>query len=100
MTSVSAESSSKKEPLNWTAITALYAGLLLGLGWMLYWGDYRNAAWLGLLGTGGACTAYGRILENRGRMDVGRRWKWGAAAVYAVFFVWAGTVFFRIWSGH
>ena len=65
---------------------------------MLYWGDVRNAAWLTLIGLGGALTAYGRVLENRGKERAGQRWKWGAAVVYAIFFVWAGSVFLGIWS--
>jgi len=95
----SLDESGSSEPLNWPAIVALYAALLLGLGWMLYWGDYRNAAWLLLIGTGGALTAYGRVLERRGDADVGRLWTWAGAFVYAVFFVWAGTVLFQIWTG-
>lgn len=93
----SSEDSTPSEPLNWSAIIALYAALLLGLGWMLYWGDYRNAAWLSLIGTGGGLTAYGRVLENRGRAAAGRRWKWAGAVVYALFFAWAGTVFIQLW---
>lgn len=84
-------------PLNWTAIAALYAALALGLVWMLYWGDYRNATWLVLLGTGGGLTAYGRVEARRGRSG---RAKWlnrAAALAYIVFFVWAGAVLVRAW---
>jgi cyanate permease len=85
------------QPLNWTAIAALYAALLLGLVGLLYWGDYRNAAWLALIGTGGGLTAYGRVLEERGHQDHARRWKRAAGIVYAVFFVWAGIVLVNAW---
>ena len=44
------------QPLNWTAIAALYAAIALGFVWMLYWGEYQNAAWLALLGMGGGHT--------------------------------------------
>lgn len=81
-----------EEPLNWKAIVALYAALLLGIGWLSYWGDYRNATWLALIGTGGGCTAYGRVLALQGRETASHRWKWGGAVFYAVFFVWAGSV--------
>ena len=79
-------------PLNWTAIAALYAALGLGLVGLLYWGDYRNAAWLALIGAGGGLTAYGRVLEGRGQEESAQRWKWVAGVSYAVFFVWAGIV--------
>ncbi|MFB6271508.1 MAG: hypothetical protein ABEL51_01305, partial [Salinibacter sp.] len=84
--------SSADEPtsLNWLNVTALYAALLLGLGGLLYWGNYRNAAWLALLGTGGAFTAYARILEHRGASQVASRWNGAAALVYGIFFLWAG----------
>ena len=89
----------ESEPLNWMSVAALYAGLLLGLGGMLYWGDYRNAAWLALLGTGGGLTAYGRVLANQGAAQTARRWKWAAGLVYGVFFLWAGTVLVRALLG-
>ncbi len=84
------------ESLNWTAIAGLYAGLLLGLGGMLYSGLYRNAAWLALLGTGGALTAYSRVLENRGVEQAAHRWKRAAGLVYGVFLLWAGAVLVRL----
>lgn len=90
MSASTAENS--QESLNWTAITALYAALILGIGGALYWGKYRNAAWLVLLGTGGAFTAYGRVLANRGAEQEAERWKWFGGLVYAGFFLWAGTV--------
>ena len=89
----------EEQGLNWVAVVALYAALLLGMGGLLYGGDYRNAAWLGLIGTGGALTAYGRVLEERGATEAAQWWKRGAAAVYAVFFVWAGSVLIRLWMG-
>lgn len=95
----SSEHDSSEQPLNWTAVAALYVALALGLLWMLYWGDYRNAAWLVLLGTGGALTAYGRVKENQGAEEEAQRWKGFAGLVYAVFFVWAGTVLVRLWLG-
>jgi hypothetical protein len=85
--------------LNWAAVAALYAALLLGMGALLYGGDYRNAAWLALIGTGGALTAYGRVLDGRGQTRRAQRWQWAAGAVYAVFFVWAGSVLVRFWMG-
>lgn len=78
--------------LHWPTIAAVYAGLLLGLAWLLYWGDYRNAAWLGLIGAGGACTAYGRILRERGQREGATTWEWVSAVFYAAFFLWAGGV--------
>lgn len=96
--SASADENSQ-ESLNWTAVAALYAALVLGIGWMLYWGDYRNAAWLILLGTGGAFTAYGRVLTNRGAEQQAHRWKWVGGLVYAIFFLWAGTVLFTTLLG-
>jgi hypothetical protein len=80
------------DDLNWQAVTALYAALLLGIAWLLYWGDYRNATWLALIGTGGACTAYGRVLARRGRAEAAAWWKGGGAVFYVVFVVWAGSV--------
>lgn len=85
------------QPLNWTAIGALYLALAFGLAWMLYWGDYRNAAWLVLLGLGGALTAYGRVQEERGRDERAQRWQMAAGIVYGVFFVWAGMTLIRAW---
>lgn len=78
--------------MNWLAIGALYTALLLGIAGLLYWGDYRNATWLSLIGAGGACTAYGRVLVRQGRGARARWWKRGGAVFYVVFFVWAGTV--------
>lgn len=95
----SSEHGSSEQPLNWTVVAALYVALALALVWMLYWGDYRNAAWLVLLGTGGALTAYGRVKEKQGAEKEAARWKGVAGLVYAVFFVWAGTVLFRVWLG-
>jgi len=91
--------STEDQPLNWAAISALYAGLGLGLVGLLYWGDYRNATWLALIGTGGGLTAYGRVLEGRGQNETARRWKQVAGVVYAVFFVWAGIVLLTAWGG-
>jgi hypothetical protein len=85
--------------LNWPAIAALYAGVILGLAGMLYVGLYRNAAWLTLLGAGGALTAYGRVLERRGDEPAARRWKWAAGLAYGAFFLWAGTVLLRMLLG-
>ena len=82
-------------PLKWPAVGALYVGLVLGLGGMLYAGLYRNAAWLALLGTGGALTAYGRLLRNRGAAQKAMRWKRAAGLVYGIFFLWAGFVLVR-----
>lgn len=87
------------ESLNWTAIAALYAGIFLGLAGMLYAGLYRNAAWLALLGTGGALTAYGRVLDVRGAEQTAQRWKWAAGLAYGVFFLWAGAVLLRMLLG-
>lgn len=87
------------ESLNWTAIAALYAGVVLGLAGMLYAGLYRNAAWLALLGTGGALTAYGRVLAARGAEQRARRWKWAAGFAYAIFFLWVGGVLLRMLLG-
>mgnify|MGYP006421077767 CR=1 FL=1 len=78
--------------LNWQAVAALYTALLLGIGGLLYWGNYRNAMWLALIGTGGACTAYGRVLVLQGRVEAATWWKRGGAVFYVVFFVWAGSV--------
>ncbi len=85
--------------LNWTAVAALYTGLVIGFAATIYWGDYRNAAWLGLIGTGGALTAYGRVLEERGQEVQAQRWQWAGGVAYGVFFVWAGTVLIRVWMG-
>ncbi len=92
-------SDDSQQSLNWTAIAALYAAISLGFVWMLYWGDYRNAAWLALLGVGGGLTAYGRVLENRGAAQEAQRWKWGGGLAYGVFFLWAGTVLVRALLG-
>lgn len=81
------------------AIAALYAGLAFGVVVMLIAGQYRNAAWLGLLGVAGGCTAYGRVLQRRGRGTLAKRWKWASGVVYGVFFVWAGTVFLQALLG-
>lgn len=78
--------------LHWPTVAAVYAGLLLGLAWLLYWGDYRNAAWLALIGAGGVCTAYSRVLRQRDETEAGSSWEWVSAAFYVVFFVWAGWV--------
>jgi len=93
------ENEASYRSLNWTAVAALYTGLLIGLVATIYWGDYRNAAWLGLIGTGGALTAYGRVLEECGQEVRAQRWQWGAGVAYAVFFVWAGTVLIWVWMG-
>lgn len=85
-----------QRPLNWTTVAALYAALSLGLIGMLYWGDYRNAAWLALIGAGGGLTAYGRVLDHRGRSTAAQRWKWAGGLLYGVFFLWAGTVLLRL----
>jgi hypothetical protein len=85
--------------LNWTAIASLYAGLILGLAGMLYGGLYRNAAWLALLGTGGALTAYARVLETHGAEQTTYRWKWAAGLAYGVFFLWVGAVLLRMLLG-
>ncbi|MEF8795948.1 MAG: hypothetical protein V5A22_05745 [Salinivenus sp.] len=89
------ESDSRVEPLNWTAVGALYAGWALGLGALLYGGDYRNAAWLALIGAGGGCSAYGRVLSRRGHDQAAQWWHRGGALFYAAFFLWAGTVLLR-----
>jgi hypothetical protein len=96
---MSASSSASESSLNWTAIAALYAGLVFGTGVLLLAGQYRNAAWLGLLGAAGGCTAYGRVLEQRGRTTIARWWKWASGLLYGGFFVWAGTVFLRTLLG-
>lgn len=83
------------EPLNWTTIAALYGALLLGLGGMLYWGNYRNALWLALLGTGGGLTAYARRLKQRGAVEAASRWNFAAILAYGLFFLWAGAVLLR-----
>lgn len=85
------------QSLNWTAVAALYAGLSLGLVGTLYWGDYRNAAWLALIGIGGGLTAYGRVLESREKEERAQRWQWAGGVAYAIFFVWAGMVLIRVW---
>lgn len=87
----SADTSSDENALHWPTVAAVYAGLGLGIAWLLYWGDYRNAAWLGLIGAGGACTAYSRVLEGRGEASA-ERWQWGGVVFYAAFFLWAGSV--------
>jgi hypothetical protein len=87
------------QSLNWTAVAALYAGLSVGIVWMIYGGHYRNAVWLALIGTGGGLTAYGRVLESRGRAAAGQRWQWAAGVVYAAFVVWAGAVLMGVWVG-
>ncbi|MFB6249758.1 MAG: hypothetical protein ABEL97_14425 [Salinibacter sp.] len=81
--------------LNWTAVGALYAGWALGLAALLYGGDYRNAAWLALIGAGGGCSAYGRVLSRRGRDRPARWWHRGGALFYVAFFLWAGAVLLR-----
>lgn len=86
--------SSNERPLHWPTVMAVYAGLGLGIAWLLYWGDYRNAAWLGLIGAGGACTAYSRVLEGR-REVAAERWQWASAVFYVVFVLWAGSVLLR-----
>lgn len=95
----SPDDSASSSPLNWSAVAALYAALGLGFVWMLYWGDYRNAAWLGLLGAGGGLTAYGRVLDHRGEADRAAWWKTAGGLVYVVFFVWAGVVLVRALMG-
>lgn len=87
--------SSSEPPLNWTAVGALYAALSLGILWMLYWGEYRNVIWLLLIGTGGGCSAYGRVLSHRKEENGEELWQWAGALFYLVFFLWAGTVLFR-----
>ena len=91
------ENETTEQTLNWTAVAALYAGLSVGIAAMFYGGHYRNAVWLILIGTGGGLTAYGRILEGRGRDEEAQPWHWAAGAVYAVFVVWAGGVLLRVW---
>jgi hypothetical protein len=86
-------------PLHWPAIAALYAGVLLGIAGMLHVGLYRNAAWLVLLGTGGALTAYGRMCKHRGDKRAARRWKRAAGLTYGVFFLWVGTVLLSMLLG-
>ncbi len=87
--------SSTDRPLHWPTVAAVYAGLVLGIAWLVYWGDYRNAAWLGLIGGGGACTAYSRVLEGRRMAARAQRWQWVGAVFYAAFFLWAGSVLLR-----
>ncbi|WP_157942148.1 hypothetical protein [Salinibacter altiplanensis] len=96
---MSASPSASEPSLNWTAIAALYAGLLFGIGVMLLAEQYRNATWLGLLGCAGGCTAYGRVLTQQGRETIAKRWKWGSGLLYATFFLWAGTAFLRALLG-
>ncbi|WP_263788503.1 hypothetical protein [Salinibacter grassmerensis] len=96
---MSASSSASESNLNWTAIAALYAGLVFGIGVMLLAGQYRNATWLGLLGLAGGCTAYGRVLARRGRAQTAKWWRWASGVLYAAFFLWAGTVFLRALFG-
>jgi hypothetical protein len=96
---VSASPSASESNLNWTAIAALYAGLVFGMGVMLLAGQYRNAAWLGLLGCAGGCTAYGRVLTQQGRARAAKWWNRASGVLYAVFFLWAGTVFLRALLG-
>lgn len=87
----STEDASDTPALHWPTVVAVYAGLLLGMGWLLYWGDYRNATWLGLIGAGGACTAYSRVLQRRGTPSA-ERWEWASLLFYGAFFLWAGSV--------
>ena len=96
---MSASSSVPESNLNWTAIAALYAGLVFGIGIMLLAGQYRNAARLGLLGCAGGCTAYGRVLTRRDRAQAAKWWNRASGVLYAVFFLWAGTVFLRALLG-
>jgi hypothetical protein len=91
----SVSSTNTPEAPDWTVVVGLYVALALGIGGLLYVGNYRNAAWLALIGTGGGLTAYGRVLQARGRSAAGRRWTWAAGAVYGVFFLWAGSVLLR-----
>lgn len=88
---------SSRRPINWTAVKALYAAITLGIVWMLYWGDYRNAAWLVLIGVGGGLNAYGRLLEERGAADRAKTWQWAGGLVYAVFLGWAVYVLIQGW---
>lgn len=81
--------------LNWLAVGALYTAVGLGLIGTLYWGQYRNAAWLALLALGGGLTAYARVLKQQQAEQAAQRWNRAAGLVYAVFFVWAGTVLMR-----
>ena len=94
-----ASENAPEQSLNWPAVAALYAALSVGIVGLLYWEDYRNATWLALIGTGGALTAYGRVLEGRGDEMRAQRWQWVAGGVYGVFFLWAGIVLFRAWWG-
>lgn len=96
---MSASPSASESNLNWTAIAALYAGLVFGMGVLLLAGQYRNAAWLGLLGCAGGCTAYGRVLTQQGRTQAAKWWKWASGVLYAVFFLWAGAAFLRALLG-
>jgi hypothetical protein len=91
----SASPDNAPEAPDWTVVAVLYLALALGIGGLLYVGNYRNAVWLALIGTGGGLTAYGRVLQARGRSAAGRRWTWAAGAVYGVFFLWAGAVLLR-----
>lgn len=86
------DSAASDESLNWVAVAALYSALLFGIIGLVYWGDYRNATWLALIGTGGGCTAYGRVLALEGKTESARWWNRGGALFYAIFAVWAGTV--------
>jgi len=88
----SSDASAETNSPNWWAVGALYAGLVLGLVWLLYGGDYRNASWLMLIGLGGGCTAYGRVLSGREREGTARWWNRAGAVFYAAFFLWAGAV--------
>ncbi len=86
------DSDASDEPLNWVAVAALYAALLFGIVGLVYWGDYRNATWLALIGAGGGCTAYGRVRALEGDPAQARWWKRGGAVFYVVFVLWAGAV--------
>lgn len=86
------DSAPSDESLNWVAVAALYTALLFGIIGLVYGGDYRNATWLALIGAGGGCTAYGRVLVLQGDVDQARWWKRGGAVFYAVFVLWAGSV--------
>jgi hypothetical protein len=86
------DASPAEQPINWMGVAAVYAGVVLGIAWMVYWGDVRNAAWLVLIGAGGGCTLYGRLLHRRGEEEAAGTWKVVGAAFYLVLLAWAGWV--------
>lgn len=85
--------------LNWTAVWAVLAAVAIGVVAMAYWGDYRNATWLGLIGIGGALTARGRLMEAQGNPAAAAWWQRAGGVAYGVVFVWGAVVLVRSWLG-